>query len=36
MLQPTILGDETGAGANVHVEYIEPTGVPVLLGARPT
>jgi NADH-quinone oxidoreductase subunit B len=27
--------DETGAGANVHVEYIEPTGVPVLLGARP-
>ena len=27
--------DETGAGANVHVEYIVPTGVPVLLGSRP-
>ena len=27
--------DETGAGANVHVEFIESTDMPVLLGAKP-
>ncbi len=26
---------ETGAGANVHVEFIESTDMPVLLGAKP-